>query len=218
MVAELVSEAQLHYADAAAVILRNGLYSSAELRGLEMEIVRANDLFRGKAGRRRARYPQSDDIRPYIHRRDVRLPSQLLRQSSRRLPRRPRELSPNHRLRRDGFRLIRRRSRIAKPAGRVPAARRLGSPILRERRGARAIRARARAARDDRLRRAADRRDLRAAAADRLADVPSRTRFRRRYRRATSTWASKSRGSARAGASRSSAPHRTSRTTPKTSS
>jgi hypothetical protein len=46
VVAELVLEAQVHYADAAAVILRNGLYSSAELRGLEMEIVRANDLFR----------------------------------------------------------------------------------------------------------------------------------------------------------------------------
>ncbi len=46
VVAGLVSEAQIHYADAAAVILRNGLYSSSELRGLEMEIVRANDLFR----------------------------------------------------------------------------------------------------------------------------------------------------------------------------
>ncbi len=43
---DLVSEAQIHYADAAAVILRNGLYSSEELRDLEMEIVRASDLFR----------------------------------------------------------------------------------------------------------------------------------------------------------------------------
>jgi len=46
IIAQLVTEAQLHYADATAVILRNGLYSSAELRGLEMEIVRANDLLR----------------------------------------------------------------------------------------------------------------------------------------------------------------------------
>jgi hypothetical protein len=46
VVAELVLEAQIHYADAAAVILRNRHYSSAELRGLELEIVRASDLFR----------------------------------------------------------------------------------------------------------------------------------------------------------------------------
>jgi hypothetical protein len=46
VVAELVLEAQIHYADAAAVILRNGLYASTELRGFELEIVRANDLFR----------------------------------------------------------------------------------------------------------------------------------------------------------------------------
>jgi hypothetical protein len=43
---DLVSEAQIHYADAAAVILRNGLYSSEELRDLEMAVVRASDVFR----------------------------------------------------------------------------------------------------------------------------------------------------------------------------
>ena len=46
VVTDLVSEAQIHYADAAAVVLRNGLYSSDELRDLEMETVRASDLFR----------------------------------------------------------------------------------------------------------------------------------------------------------------------------
>jgi hypothetical protein len=46
VVNDLVSEAQIHYADAAAVILRNGLYASDELRDLEMEIVRASDLIR----------------------------------------------------------------------------------------------------------------------------------------------------------------------------
>jgi hypothetical protein len=49
VIAQLVSEAQVHYADAAAVILRNRLYSSNELRDLEMEIVRANDLFRQRS-------------------------------------------------------------------------------------------------------------------------------------------------------------------------
>ncbi len=44
--AELASEAQIHYADAAAVILRNGLNSSDTLRDLEQEIVRVSDLFR----------------------------------------------------------------------------------------------------------------------------------------------------------------------------
>ena len=42
----LVEEAQLHYADAVAVLLRNGLYSSDELRDVETEIVRASDLAR----------------------------------------------------------------------------------------------------------------------------------------------------------------------------
>lgn len=46
LIQKLVSEAQIHYADAAAVILRNGLHSSAELRELEMEIIRSSDLFR----------------------------------------------------------------------------------------------------------------------------------------------------------------------------
>src|SRR5688572_19546742 len=42
----LVEEAQIHYADAVAVLLRNGLYSSDELRHIETEIVRAADLVR----------------------------------------------------------------------------------------------------------------------------------------------------------------------------
>ena len=46
VVMELLSEAQIHYADAVAVLLRNGLYSSDQLRNLEMEIVRAADLVR----------------------------------------------------------------------------------------------------------------------------------------------------------------------------
>lgn len=46
VVNDLVSEAQIHYADAAAVLLRNGLSSSDELRDLELEIVRAGDLIR----------------------------------------------------------------------------------------------------------------------------------------------------------------------------
>jgi tetratricopeptide (TPR) repeat protein len=49
VVSQLVSEAQIHYADAAAVILRNGLDSSDELRDLEMEIVRSSDLFRQRS-------------------------------------------------------------------------------------------------------------------------------------------------------------------------
>jgi hypothetical protein len=39
-------EAQVRYADAAAVLLRNGLRASDELHDLEMEIVRSSDLFR----------------------------------------------------------------------------------------------------------------------------------------------------------------------------
>ena len=42
----LVSEAQIHYADAAAVLLRNGLLSSDELRDLEMQLVNTSELFR----------------------------------------------------------------------------------------------------------------------------------------------------------------------------
>jgi tetratricopeptide (TPR) repeat protein len=42
----LLSEAQIHYADAVAVLLRNRLYSSDELRDLEMKVVRAADLVR----------------------------------------------------------------------------------------------------------------------------------------------------------------------------
>jgi hypothetical protein len=43
---DLVTQAQIHFTHAAEVILRNGLYSSGELRDLEMQIVRASDLFR----------------------------------------------------------------------------------------------------------------------------------------------------------------------------
>ena len=42
----LVEQAQVHYADAIAVLLHNGIYSSDELRDLELEIVRAADLVR----------------------------------------------------------------------------------------------------------------------------------------------------------------------------
>jgi hypothetical protein len=42
----LVFDAQRNYAEAIAVILRNELYSSAELRELEMELVRTSDLIR----------------------------------------------------------------------------------------------------------------------------------------------------------------------------
>jgi hypothetical protein len=61
--ADLVSEAQIHYADAAAVVLRNGLYSSDELRDLETEIVRASDLFRQLDDR--IRYSPSGGFRRY---------------------------------------------------------------------------------------------------------------------------------------------------------
>lgn len=46
LILALASEAQIHFADAAAVMLRNGLYASAELRDVEMEIVRASDTVR----------------------------------------------------------------------------------------------------------------------------------------------------------------------------
>ena len=42
----LLFDAQRNYADAIAVILRNELYSSEELRDLEMELVRTSDLIR----------------------------------------------------------------------------------------------------------------------------------------------------------------------------
>ena len=42
----LVEKAQVHYADAIAVLLHNGFYSSDELRDLELEIVGAADLVR----------------------------------------------------------------------------------------------------------------------------------------------------------------------------
>jgi hypothetical protein len=43
---QLASDAQIHYASAAEVILRNRLYSSDELRDLEMGIVRASHMVR----------------------------------------------------------------------------------------------------------------------------------------------------------------------------
>jgi len=42
----IVGEAQRHYADAIGVLLRNELYSSEELRALEIELVRSSDLIR----------------------------------------------------------------------------------------------------------------------------------------------------------------------------
>lgn len=47
VIMDLVTQAQIHYTRAAEVIVRNGIYSSGELRDLEMQIVRASDLFRG---------------------------------------------------------------------------------------------------------------------------------------------------------------------------
>jgi hypothetical protein len=46
----LVSRAQMHFAAAAAVIQRNGLHASDELRDLAMEIVRASDAIRQQRG------------------------------------------------------------------------------------------------------------------------------------------------------------------------
>lgn len=44
----IVADAQTHYADAIAVMLRNGLYSSDELQSLELEIVRSIDVIRDR--------------------------------------------------------------------------------------------------------------------------------------------------------------------------
>ena len=49
VIRDLVSDAQIHLADAAAVILRNGLFSSDELRDLEMQFVRAGDVVRQRS-------------------------------------------------------------------------------------------------------------------------------------------------------------------------
>jgi hypothetical protein len=46
MIRDLAADAQIHYADAAAVMLRNRRYASDELRDSEMEIVRASDVIR----------------------------------------------------------------------------------------------------------------------------------------------------------------------------
>jgi hypothetical protein len=45
---QVLADAQAYYADAIAVMLRNELYSSEELRALEMELVRTNDLPRAR--------------------------------------------------------------------------------------------------------------------------------------------------------------------------
>jgi hypothetical protein len=42
----IVADAQMHYADAIAVMLRNGLYSSDELQNLELDFVRSIDVIR----------------------------------------------------------------------------------------------------------------------------------------------------------------------------
>ena len=49
MISALASDAQIHYADSAAVLLRNGLHASAELRDVEMQIVRATDMVRQRS-------------------------------------------------------------------------------------------------------------------------------------------------------------------------
>jgi hypothetical protein len=54
----LVEKAQVHYADAIAVLLHNGKYSSDELRDLELEIVRAADL----VGQRNPLDPRSTQL------------------------------------------------------------------------------------------------------------------------------------------------------------
>ena len=64
VIAGLLSNAQIHFAGAAAVILRNGLYASDELRDLEMEIVRASDVVRERG-------------RSSIHSRPVHAPATL---------------------------------------------------------------------------------------------------------------------------------------------
>ena len=46
----IVSDAQRHYADAIAVMLRNELYASAELRDLELELIRSFDALRAGEG------------------------------------------------------------------------------------------------------------------------------------------------------------------------
>jgi hypothetical protein len=46
MIRDLAATTQVHYADAAAVILRNRLYASEQLRDLETEILRAADVVR----------------------------------------------------------------------------------------------------------------------------------------------------------------------------
>lgn len=45
---QVLADAQAHYADAIAVILRNELYSSEALRALEMELIRTSDLPRAR--------------------------------------------------------------------------------------------------------------------------------------------------------------------------
>lgn len=56
----LISDAQIHLADAAAVILRNRLYSSAELRELEVASIRANDMPRQRRQQLRTARHEAD--------------------------------------------------------------------------------------------------------------------------------------------------------------
>jgi hypothetical protein len=49
----VLSDAQTNYAQAIAVMLRNGLYSSDELRSLELDLVRSIELIQGRNGRYR---------------------------------------------------------------------------------------------------------------------------------------------------------------------
>jgi hypothetical protein len=51
----IVSDAQRHYADAIAVMLRNERYSSDELRELELEVVRSLEVIRARASTQRER-------------------------------------------------------------------------------------------------------------------------------------------------------------------
>jgi hypothetical protein len=52
----IVSDAQTNYGDAIAVMLRNGLYTSGELQGLELELVRSIELIRKLGARDYGRY------------------------------------------------------------------------------------------------------------------------------------------------------------------
>jgi hypothetical protein len=53
LIRTIVSAAQTNYAEAIAVMLRNGLYSSDELQELELEVVRSIEVIRDRAARNR---------------------------------------------------------------------------------------------------------------------------------------------------------------------